>query len=90
MLTNFEIENICSENGFNLIGVFSKNELPNERRVGAYVINLQNDEDGDGTHWTSCIIFPNRKCCYFDSFGLPMPVETSEFLKPFKTSCSEQ
>lgn len=84
MLTNFDLEEYARKENFDLIGVFSKNQLPQSRTTGSYIINLQDYEDGGGTHWTCFKIFPNRKCCYFDSFGLPMPVDVAEFLEPFK------
>jgi len=84
MLTNFDLEDIAEKDGLDLIGVFSKNMLPMERIAGSYIINLQNYEDGDGTHWVACKIFPNKKCCYFDPFGFPMPMEINSFLMPFK------
>jgi len=58
--------------------------MPSERKSGSYIINLQDFEDGEGTHWTCFKIFDNGKCCYFDSFGFPMPIEISKFLMPFK------
>ena len=84
MLTNFDLEDMAEKDGLDLIGVFSKNLMPNERVAGSYIINLQDYEDGDGTHWVCCKIFPNKKCCYFDSFGMPMPKEVNAFLTPFK------
>ena len=50
MITNFEIEDICHKENLPLIGVFSKDELPKDRRVGSYYINLQNSDAGCGTH----------------------------------------
>jgi hypothetical protein len=84
MLTNFDLENMCKNEGLDLIGVFSKDDMPSRRVCGSYIINLQDQEDGNGTHWVCCKIFPNRKVCYFDSFGFPMSLETKEFLNPFK------
>ena len=84
MLSNFDLEEMGNKEGLDLIGVFSKNRLPNERVAGSYIINLQDYEDGGGTHWVCCKIIANRKCCYFDPFGFSMPEEVSEFLKPFK------
>jgi hypothetical protein len=84
MLSNFELEDIAEKNNFDLIGVFSKNMMPKERVAGSYIINLQDYEDGGGTHWVSCKIFNNKKCCYFDPFGMPAPIEVNSFLMPFK------
>lgn len=84
MLSNFDLEEMAEKDKLDLIGVFSKDLMPTERVAGSYIINLQNYEDGGGTHWTACKIFTNKKACYFDSFGMPMPVEVNKFLMPFK------
>ncbi len=84
MLTNFELEDIAEKNGLDLIGVFSKDQMPNERVVGSYIINLQDYNDGNGTHWVCFKLFDNGKCCYFDSFGMPMPREINSWLMKFK------
>lgn len=84
MLTNFDIEDIAEKDGLDLIGVFSKDMMPKERVAGSYIINLQNYNDGDGTHWVACKIFDNGKCCYMDAFGFPLPQEINAFLMPFK------
>ena len=48
-LTNFEIQNYYeNESRFN--GVYSRNNLPETIKNGAYVINLDEYED-IGTHW---------------------------------------
>jgi hypothetical protein len=88
MLTNFDLEDIAEANNFDLIGVFSKNQMPKERVMGSYVINLQDAEDGEGTHWVACKIFDNKKCCYFDPFGLPAPPDINSFLMKFKPIAS--
>ena len=48
-LTNFEITKYYeNESRFN--GVYSRDNLPNKIKVGAYVINLEEYSD-IGTHW---------------------------------------
>jgi hypothetical protein len=84
MLSNIELENMAEKDGLDLIGVYSKDQLPTERQVGSYIINLQDFNDGGGTHWSVFKIFDNGKCCYFDSFGAIFPEEVGEFLKIFK------
>ena len=84
MLSNFELEDIAEKDGLDLIGVFSKNLLPKERVMGSYIVNLQDYEDGGGTHWTCFKIFDDNKCCYFDPFGMPMPADVNSFLMKFK------
>ena len=84
MLSNFDLENYAKEHDLDLIGVFSKDQMPKKKICGSYIINMQDLNDGNGTHWIACKIFENKKCCYFDSFGCFAPEETMEFLKPFK------
>ena len=64
-LTNFEIQEYYqNEPRFN--GVFSRDNLPNNIKNGAYVINL--DEYYDiGTHCVALYV-NNKTITYFDSF----------------------
>ena len=82
-LTNFEIqENYQNEPRFN--GVFSRDNLPNSIKDGAYVINL--DEYHDiGTHWVA--LYVNYKIVtYFDSFAVEhIPKEIMKFIARKKT-----
>ena len=66
-LTNFEIQKYYeNESRFN--GVYSRDNLPNKIKDGAYVINL--DEYSDiGTHWITLHV-KNNDITYFDSFGV--------------------
>ena len=77
-LTNFEIqEHYQNELRFN--GVFSRDNLPNSIKNGAYVINL--DEHHDiGTHWVALYV-NNKTIIYFDSFGVELiPKEIIKFI----------
>ena len=77
-LTNFEIRGYYqNEPRFN--GVFSRDNLPNTIKNGAYVINL--DEYRDiGTHWVALYV-NNNTATYFDSFGIEhIPKEIMKFI----------
>ena len=74
-LTNLELEEIAKSLSLPLISVCPKDQLPSRRIVGSYYINLQNHNEGNGTHWVYARIFPCGKAIYFDSFGIAMPVE---------------
>ena len=66
-LTNFEIQ-AYYQNEPRFDGVFSRDNLPNTIKNGAYVINL--DEYRDiGTHWVALYV-NNKTVTYFDSFGV--------------------
>ena len=76
-LTNFEIQEYYqNEHRFN--GVFSRDNLPNTIKNGAYVITL--DEYHDiGTHWIALYV-SNKIVIYFDSFGVEhIPKEIMKF-----------
>jgi len=81
-LSNFDIINICKKLKIPLINVVSKDELYNIPRInGFYVVNLQNSNDGNGTHWT-CLLKRNDVSLYFDSYGFICPISVIDFLKP--------
>jgi hypothetical protein len=42
MLSNFDIENICKELKLPIVGVYSKDRLPEIPYIGSYYINMQN------------------------------------------------
>ena len=67
-----------NESRFN--SVYSRDNLPNKIKDGAYVINL--DEYSDiGTHWIALYV-KNNDITYFDSFGVVhIPKEIEAFIK---------
>ena len=77
-LTNFEIQEYY-QNQPRFNGVFSRDNLPNIIKNGAYVINL--DEYHDiGTHWVALYVH-NKIVTYFDSFGVEhIPKEIMKFI----------
>ena len=77
-LTSLEIQKYYqNESKFN--GVFSRDNIPNKIKDGAYVINL--DEYSDiGTHWISLYV-KNNDITYFDSFAVEhIPKEIKKFI----------
>ena len=77
-LTNIEInEYYKNEPKFN--AVYSRNNLPNKIKKGAYVINLDEYEN-IGTHWVALFVKP-KYTVYFDSFGIEhIPKEINKFI----------
>ena len=68
-------------------GVYSRNNLPNKIKKGAYVINLDEYEN-TGTHWVSLLVKAN-KVIYFDSFGIEhIPEEINKFIGNKKIKAS--
>ena len=96
MLTNFDIERVANKLDLPIVGVYSKDELANiKRKIGSYYINMQDSDEGAGTHWVLAKIYTDddtdeeddeveTKALYFDSFGLGMPKQVAKFLSPFK------
>ena len=77
-LTNFEIQKYY-QNELRFNGVYSRDNLPNKIKDGAYVINL--DEYSDiVTHWVS-LYLNNNDVPYFDFFGVEhIPKEIKKFI----------
>lgn len=62
-------------------GVFMRDTLPSNCRVKECgILNLDSVE-GPGTHWTCWYKKSNKKCYYFDSFGLTSPSEFDNYVK---------
>ena len=78
-LTNIEIsEYYKNEPRFN--GVYSRHNLPNKIKKGAYVTNLD-EYKNTGTHWVSLFVKTNE-VIYFDSFGVEhIPKEINKFIR---------
>ena len=77
-LTNLEIQKYYqNEPRFN--GVYSRDNLPDKIKDGAYIINL--DEYSDiGTHWVALYAL-NNDVTYFVSFGVEhIPKELKAFI----------
>ena len=68
--------------------MYSRNNLPNKIKKGAYVINLDEYEN-TGTRWVSLFVKPKyttessslERTIYFDSFGIEhIPKEINKFI----------
>jgi hypothetical protein len=80
MLSNYDIENICSELNIPIHGVFMKDELPSTPLNGHYIVNLESESEGNGTHWLSLSI-KGLNAYHFDSFGALPNEEIINFCK---------
>ena len=59
--------------------MYSRTNLPNKIKNGAYVINLD-EYKNTGTHWVSLFVKTNE-VIYFDSFGIEhIPKEINKFI----------
>ena len=60
-------------------GVYSRNNLPNKIKKGAYVINLDEYEN-TGAHWVTLFV-KQKYTVYFNSFGIEhIPKEINKFI----------
>jgi hypothetical protein len=79
-LSNFDIIKIIEDMKLTHVfgGVYSKDQLPTSERNKFYIINLQDSDAGNGTHWT--VFFYNKPLTsiYYDSFGFIDPLEVQE------------
>ena len=67
--------------------MYSRNNLPNKIKKGAYVINLDEYEN-TGTHWVALFVKP-KYIIYFDSFGIEhIPKEINKFIDNDTTKSS--
>ena len=77
-LTNFEIQRYYkNQSKFN--GVYSRDNLTDKIKDGAYIINL-NEYSDIGTHWVFLYVY-NDDVTYFDSFGVKhIPKKTKKLI----------
>ena len=78
LLTNFETQKYY-QNKPRFNGVYSRDNLPNKIKDGAYVVNLD-EYSHIGTHWIALYAL-NNNVTYFDSFGVEhIPKEIKKFI----------
>ena len=84
-LSNFDIIKIIEDMKLSHVfgGVYSKDQLPTLERNKFYIINLQDSDAGNGTHWT--VFFYNKPLTsiYYDSFGFIAPLPVQAKIKPY-------
>ena len=85
-LTNIEISDYY-KNKPRFNGVYSRNNLANQIKKGAYVINLD-EYKNTGTHCVALFVKTNE-AIYFDSFGIEhIPIEINKFINNDTTMSS--
>ena len=77
-LSNFDLLEWCERLNIPLKGIFARNEKMGKNHSPC-IVNLDSIE-GFGTHWVCCW-HGNHHFEYFDSFGLPPPLEWEENVK---------
>lgn len=82
--TNIELEQMALIFGFKVI-VLSKDEfkplfsLNSKAKNGNYIINMEDSDKGSGTHWVALKVY-DKQAFYFNTFGLPPPLEVIYFV----------
>jgi len=68
-LSNTDLDNYF-RNDRNYGGTFSKDKLPKSIAKKFYVVNMQNENDGQGSHWTLLDNATGKVVNYFDSVSI--------------------
>jgi hypothetical protein len=84
-LSNFEIIDIIKDMKLDQYfgGIFNKDRLPELIKDKFYIINLQDQDDGGGTHWTCFYYNKPLTSIYFDSYGFIAPTDVQEKITPY-------
>lgn len=84
LLSNLDLNYYCKKLGIKLNAILNKDLFKNTKAIeGCYIINLQNSNEGSGTHWTALYLKDNFGF-YFDSFGLIMPQSIIKFCRKYR------
>lgn len=82
--TNYQLLHLYKKFGIKIRDICSKDKFnDNQPCKGAYIINMQDSTDGNGTHWYLVYLEKPKKCAYFDSFGIINLLVIEEFAKRF-------
>ena len=85
-LSNFDIIDIIKDLKLDHCfgGVYSKDQLPKDlMRTKFYIVNMQDHDEGNGTHWV--VFYHNNPLTsiYFDSFGFVAPIQVENRINPY-------
>ena len=83
-LSNFQINQYFSKNK-RFGGCYCKDELNNKRPGSKFwIVNMQDSDDGNGSHWVLVYDVNKKRCIYFDSYGISPPEVIKEFMRKSK------
>jgi hypothetical protein len=85
-LSNFDLTDIITSMKLDkhLGGIYSKDQLPKELiRDKFYIVNLQDHDKGDGTHWTVFYYNHPLTSIYFDSYGFIVSQDVQNKITPY-------
>ena len=84
MITDLDLKEIAKKNKIPLIDIFMKDNPPKYIQSGGYIINLQDQAQGEGgSHWVAMWFPPNKQhqILYMDSFGFIPSQSTINWVK---------
>ena len=80
MTSNFQLQRYFEDEPL-FGGVYSKDELRNMKPASKfYIVNLQDSDQGGGTHWVLVVNFLPKLIIYFDPFGVYPPNDIAGFM----------
>ena len=85
-LSNFDIMNLIKDYKLDYCfgGIYSKDLLPRPlRRTKFYIVNMQDHDEGNGTHWVVFYYNNPLTSIYFDSFGFVAPLQVENRITPY-------
>ena len=84
-LSNLEIIDIIKNRNLekHFGGVYSKDQLPELIKDKFYIVNLQDHDEGGGTHWTTFYYNYPSTSIYFDSYGFIAPRDVQKRITPY-------
>ncbi len=91
-LSNFDLINIMKKFKLDYCfgGVYSKDQMPELQRDKFYIINLQDHDEGNGTHWTVFYYNKPLESIYFDSYDFIAPKDVEDKIKPYIFNDNDQ
>lgn len=83
LLSNFDLLNYSKLLHIPLHNVLSKDLFNKVKpKEGGYIINLQDHDEGNGTHWTALVLLKDH-AIYYDSFGIVPPKDIRKFVRRY-------
>ena len=85
-LSNFDITNLIKDYKLDYCfgGIYSKDQLPEDlTRTKFYIVNMQDHDEGNGTHWVVFYYNKPLTSIYFDSFGFVAPTDVEKRITPY-------
>lgn len=83
LLSNVDLINYSKLLHIPLHNVLSKDLFAKVKpKKGGYIINLQDHDKGNGTHWTALVLLEDH-AIYYDSYGIVPPKDIRKFVSRY-------